>query len=158
MQPDLLQQLKDIHLPADPSWWPPAPGWWLLLVAALIAALWCARKLRQAIQRRRPIWEARKLYQALHDRYRAGQIEAPAYLHEVNELLKRLFVHGLHDTPSRKANDIVWLERLDATVGSTEFTEGPGRQLGNQRFQSVPEADPEALHPLLTRLLKEVRP
>ena len=34
--PDPLQ-LRDIHLPADPGWWPPAPGWWLL--AAVLVAL-----------------------------------------------------------------------------------------------------------------------
>jgi hypothetical protein len=158
MQPDLLQQLKDIHLPADPTWWPPAPGWWLLLAAAVIAALWLARRLQQAIKQRRPIWEARRLYKTLHETYENGQIDAATYLHEANELLKRLFVHGLHDDPARKANDAAWLQRLDTTVGSTEFTEGPGRQLGNQRFRPVPEADPDALHPLLTRLLKEVRP
>ena len=37
MQSDPLQQLRDVHLPPDPSWWPPAPGWWIL--AAVIAVI-----------------------------------------------------------------------------------------------------------------------
>ncbi len=35
--------LRDIHLPRDPSWWPPAPGWWLLallLVAVGSISVW----------------------------------------------------------------------------------------------------------------------
>ncbi|MGE0858472.1 MAG: DUF4381 family protein [Gammaproteobacteria bacterium] len=32
-------ELRDIHLPAPVSWWPLAPGWWLLLIAVLLAAL-----------------------------------------------------------------------------------------------------------------------
>lgn len=32
-----LPQLRDIHLPPEPSWWPPAPGWWILLAIAIIA-------------------------------------------------------------------------------------------------------------------------
>ena len=26
-----LSELRDVHLPTEPSWWPPAEGWWYLL-------------------------------------------------------------------------------------------------------------------------------
>jgi hypothetical protein len=32
-------QLRDIHLPPDPSWWPPAPGWWMLAALAAVMLL-----------------------------------------------------------------------------------------------------------------------
>ena len=46
--------LRDVHLPAEPSWWPPAPGWWLVAAAVLlvIASIlgyraWHARRRRR---------------------------------------------------------------------------------------------------------------
>ena len=45
-----LAGLHDIHLPASPSLWPPAPGWWLVLALCLFAGaifiLWWWRKHR----------------------------------------------------------------------------------------------------------------
>ena len=31
-----LSGLKEIHLPIEPSWWPPALGWWLVLMGSII--------------------------------------------------------------------------------------------------------------------------
>ena len=34
---ELLEQLADIHLPLEISYWPPAPGWWVLGLLCLLA-------------------------------------------------------------------------------------------------------------------------
>ncbi len=158
MEPDLLQQLRDIHLPAEPTWWPPAPGWWLLALASLGLLLWVIRLLRRAWQRRRPIKLARHYYDGVYTAYQRGEIDAPTYLHETNELLKRLYIHGLHDDEARRLNDDGWLAYLDTRSGGNAFTQGPGRQLSNQRFSPKPGADPELLHPLVADLFKAARP
>lgn len=158
MQQDLLQQLRDIHLPAEPSWWPPAPGWWLLGLATVALLFWAVRELRRAWRRRQPIKLARSYYADVYASFQQGEIDGQTYLNRTNELLKRLYIHAIGDDTARSANDAQWLEYLDARLGSTGFTSGPGRQLGNQRFRSIPESDPEALHPLVNRLFREARP
>lgn len=50
---DPLSQLADIHLPADVSFWPPAPGWWVLA-----ALLMCGLCLLGLVQFRR--WQQRQ--------------------------------------------------------------------------------------------------
>lgn len=48
--------LRDIHLPPDPSWWPLAPGWWVIAVAAVLALCvmawmsWRRRRWRRRIE------------------------------------------------------------------------------------------------------------
>ena len=39
-----LSGLKDIHIPIEPSWWPPALGWWFALIGGIIllgSGVWC---------------------------------------------------------------------------------------------------------------------
>lgn len=158
MQPDLLQQLRDIHLPADPAWWPPAPGWWLLALLAVAVAIWAGRLLLAAHRRRQPLKLARRYYEDVYASFGRGEIDGPTYLQETNELLKRLYVHGIGDDRARSANDGDWLAYLDERSGGSAFSQGPGAQLGNQRFRPSPDADPELLHPLVADLFRKPLP
>jgi len=157
MQPDLLQQLRDIHLPTAPGWWPPAPGWWLLALLGLTALVLAIRALQRRARRQRPLRHARRLYQALYSSYQNGEVTPAEYLHRSNELLKRTMIYGLGERAARRANDTEWLALLDARDGGERFSNGPGRLLGNQRFRSEPEADVERLHGLLSSFFKGAR-
>ena len=127
MQPDLLQQLRDFN-----------PNAKVILTASSATKELIARAFRMGALARAELErfdallkEARALYLHLHDEYQAGNIDAGAYLHETNELLKRMFIHGLKDDRARRANDSDWLGLLDERSGGTGFSAGPGRQLGD---------------------------
>lgn len=62
MEPaDPLAALRDIRLPHDPSWWPPAPGWWLLGLVVLSLAVLAARALLRRRRVMRPLVAARHM-------------------------------------------------------------------------------------------------
>ena len=86
---DPLQQLRDIHLPEPVSWWPPAPGWWIL--AALVVGLsllllvqW--RKRRHLSKYRR---EALQILTELKAEYQS-QENNREYLQKLLGLLRRV--------------------------------------------------------------------
>ena len=78
---DLAAQLRDIHLPATPSWWPPQPGWWLISIALLAAGLW--------LLLRRPAWKREALARLrLAEQDYAHSGDAARLLAEVSLLLR----------------------------------------------------------------------
>lgn len=102
-------QLRDIHLPPDPSWWPPAPGWWALAVLLLIVLLtgaWLWRRHRRVMhQRERVLLELDRLsadYQHNHD-----QLALASGLHQ---LLRR--VARRHDASAAQQRGEVWRQTL----------------------------------------------
>src|SRR5262245_66626316 len=56
--------LRDIHLPGAISWWPPAPGWWVLAALAMLVAVvvglyyWRERHRRTALRALRQVQAA----------------------------------------------------------------------------------------------------
>lgn len=165
MAAEQLQQLRDIHLPAEPAWWPPAPGWWLIAVMLTAAAAWLAWRAYTRYRRRRPLRQAQRLYEDLYQRYCQGELSRRAYLHETNELIKRVLIHGLGEHRARRASGESWLALLDSHLQTAEFSSGPGRALGNSRFRppsagAQPHEDDAVadLHRLVERLLQHLVP
>lgn len=156
MAADQLQQLRDIHLPEPPGWWPPAPGWWLLAGLAVAALWWAFVRLRARRRRSAPLRFGRAAYAEVFRRYRHGELDYREYLDETDELIKRVLIHGLGDDRARRATGEAWLAHLDGYLGDGGFSRGPGRVLGDERFRPQPGGDPAALHQLVTRLLKSL--
>ena len=158
METNPLQQLRDIHLPADPSWWPPAIGWWLLLLAAIAALIWAYRQARRAHRRRAPLRAALALLDNLKAAEQAGEISAEEYLQHGNAVLKRLLVRALGRTEYAELSGQAWLEALNKLADTNVFTDSASAVLGDARFARSPAVDVETLNEHLQLVVSKVRP
>lgn len=123
-------ELRDIHLPAEPGFWPPAPGWWLLalLVLAVLALVghrgW--RELRRRRRRQRILSELDQL----HD---AG-LQGPALVAAVSALLKRVALSRYPRAEVAALTGDAWLAFLDRSGGEGRFAEGAGQVLAEGAY------------------------
>ena len=155
MENDPLQQLRDVHMPADPSWWPPAIGWWILLVLVLCGLIWLVHLAIQAHRARRPLRLARAQHDALYNSLSGAS--PLVYAAQTNELLKRLLVHALGRQTYSPMSGEAWLLALDQESNSNNFSNGPGKILGHARFGLDPDLDVHALNRCVNDLLRSIR-
>lgn len=111
MNPDLLSQLRDIHGAAPVSWWPPAPGWWLLAVMALLLLAWLVRRvlLRLRIRRRRKqmlAWVDR-----LNARVDPGH-DPQTYLATLNRIFKLVALRAFPERRCASLSGQAWTDFL----------------------------------------------
>lgn len=117
--------LRDIHLPAEVGWWPPAIGWWIL-AAIVVAGLTFAVYRYMSRYRERA---AAAAIRGVVERLEAG--EAPATcMQQISAVLRRfvMSVNGPTD-PVAGLTGTRWLEYLDSRWDRAAFTAGPGRAL-----------------------------
>lgn len=83
----LLQQLSDIKAPEPVSWWPPAPGWWVLALLIVLALTWGTWLW---LQHRKHTRYRKQALRILHDIEAQKQFVPPAQsLEKILSLLKR---------------------------------------------------------------------
>lgn len=152
-----LDQLADIHLPDGVSWWPLAPGWWILLALLLIAIIgffiWRNRK-QQNYYRVIAQHQLAGIYADYQQTQNAG-----AYLQALSQLLRRtaLTAYPHSFNASMKGDD--WLNWLDSVCpGLTEkFAGEPGQHLLRSTYQKNPQVDITGLHQLSSQWITQHR-
>ncbi|MFK8013976.1 MAG: DUF4381 domain-containing protein [Gammaproteobacteria bacterium] len=105
--------LRDIHLPAPVSWWPPAPGWWLLagvLVALII--LWFRRRSQLKVRRAglRSLTEIEREFRAHGDGQRLSA--------DVSTLLRRVCLTYLPRESVASLTGKAWRDAMASVVAS----------------------------------------
>ncbi len=135
---ELLDQLRDIIPPADPGIWPPAIGWWVLaiLIAVLPFGVWA-------------IVEYVKTRVVRHSLVRqisavAGLQPHPAAV-RLSMLMRKIAVSRYRVSAVAGLTGEAWLEFLDSTGRTDQFTRGPGRLLITAPYDRHRTADIDSL-------------
>ena len=90
--PEILDKLHDVQLAPAAPWWPPAPGYWILLFLGLLAAAGFWKRLRR---RRARLAGKREVGETLSGLHAAWQRQPPSeetarrYAQDANALLRR---------------------------------------------------------------------
>ena len=151
-----LVNLKDIHLPPPVSFSPPAPGWWILAVL-LISSLFIGGVLfyRQH-KKRKPKTEALRILKDLQILYQNSKDEVVS-LRNLSNLLRRTALTFYDNDEVASLQGSSWLEFLDKTGKTKEFSQGAGKVLGNEVFQQKVNPDMNALFPLVKKWISSSR-
>ena len=137
----MAEPLRDIHLPASVSWWPPAPGW----VAVALVLLGLAGLLVYLHRRRHaPRRAALREWNQLAARYRHDG-DAAALAAGLSRLLRRAALVRAERQRVAGLTGEAWLAFLDRAGGTDAFTAGPGRALAEAPYRPAPVPDGEAL-------------
>jgi len=146
--------LRDIHLPDPVSWWPPAPGWWMLLTLLVAIALFAGylhhRYRRNALQR--------AAQQALHrigEDYRQSG-DALLLAQQLSILLRRVSLSCYPRQQVAGLTGSAWLRLLDSTLPGDEFQQGAGRVLIEAPYAGDSRIDGSALLRLCERWLHQL--
>jgi hypothetical protein len=139
---DPLSDLRDIHLPPSPPFWPPAPGWWLLALAAIAALAFAVRFALLAWRRGRARRAAARAMSRLRARYERGEA-LNLLTAELATILRRAAMsrHPRAQVAGLTGRD--WLEFLDDDTH--QFTEGVGRCLATAPYARDEAVDLDAL-------------
>ncbi|ALC14943.1 hypothetical protein DSOUD_0143 [Desulfuromonas soudanensis] len=141
--------LRDIHLPAAIGWWPPAPGWWLLLGLGvlLLAGVWLLRRRhRHTRNRRLALAELEELAQGPTE----GQAAA------LSRLLRRAALCYFPPADCAGLCGEAWLEFLDRPFADRPFSQGVGRFLLDSPYRQNAEMDGPAVIELCRRWLQHL--
>lgn len=127
MDVKLAAQLKDIHLPPEPSFWPPAIGWWLVLllfILTIIGVFFIWAKHKRGAPRR----EAQQLLDEIEKNYLSDN-DTVVYVSEINKLIRRVAMQAFSRQQCAGKSGEKWLEFLQQHSKVDGFTHGVGRCL-----------------------------
>ncbi len=148
---ELLAQLADIHLPEPVSFWPPAPGWWVLALLLLIGLVYLGRRLAAARTRRKicdyALNELEQCYRKLVD---SPQDDLDGlklrYVNEVNSVLRRVALVHFPQANVASLGGHAWVDFIRQKGDPSLLDEEIAAALSHGRFQTECNINADALH------------
>ena len=149
----LLEQLNDIATPAQPGWWPPAIGWWVLVTLLVVLLVYVLTKTKKGKQHKlAQAW--RDLALAEHQRIRSSalsgsEVDDNPALSDLSVLMRRVALAVLPRSQIAAVTDQQWLAALDSIGHTSEYTDGVGQLLHRAPYRKQQTVAAEDLSRLL---------
>lgn len=140
--------LKDIHLPEEILWWPPAPGWWLLLILVIIFVSYLPRLLRWLRWKPVKTHSLRELARIRADMDRAdigNGLEQQRVSQEISILLRRTVISYCGRVIGASVTGKNWVEQLNRLAGDECFTAEQNEWLSIGQYQPSARCDLESM-------------
>ncbi len=128
---------RDIHLPNAISWWPLAPGWWILMSLVIVFLTLTFIVVRYYFKSSLKKDASKELH-VIVQKFQRTQ-DATGCVAEISILLRRVVLSQKHSLPTAGITGSAWLKLLDQTLGSSEFSQGPGQILVVGPYQRLVE-------------------
>lgn len=148
-------ELRDIHLPDPVSWWPLAPGWWILLALILVitVAIFLYRQYRkkQALKKQLMVE-----FEIICHRFKKEK-NSTELVQSLSTLLRRACISFYPRSEVASLTGEAWLQFLDDTAHEKLFNTGHGKIISTAPYLSedvTPYFDAEKLITLCNQWLK----
>ena len=132
-------ELRDIHLPMDPSFWPFAPGWWILIVIALILAYFLFKKITKIRKAKHINNLMQQELSAVRESYDNHKNKHQLAV-DVSTLLNRFVIHVLKDSNASSLTGESWITYLNSRVQGNVF-DGFRSELTKAQYQKEVDFD-----------------
>lgn len=139
----LKERLLDIHTVAEPGWWPPAPGWWVLAVLSLavlsLGAVRLYRRLRVQLRRRRLLRQLEQI------EARFDPVRRPAdYLSALNRVFRAIALRAFPSSGCARLEGQAWVAFIQSRMPAAADREALSA-LESGPYRPRPEFDAVAL-------------
>jgi len=115
-------QLRDIHMPDAPSIWPLAPGWWVLIVLALIVTYFLYKYWKKQHKKKQLIALMQQQLTMIHDEFRVNKDKHKLAV-AVSDLLKRFVRFVLKDSTATSLTGQQWIDYLNSKTNGDAFSQ-----------------------------------
>ena len=148
---ELLAQLADIHLPEPVSFWPPAPGWWVLAILLLATTIYAVITISRAVRQRRICTYALNELERCYAQYReAASADANAarlmFVNQMNAVLRRVALWHFPNAGIASLGGRAWVDFIREKGDASRITDDIAEALSQARFKTRCDVDADALN------------
>lgn len=150
---ELLAQLADIHLPGEISYWPPAPGWWILAALIIATAIWSVIVIGRKIRQRRICSFALQELESIHHDYLASDKATKEadnaanllFVNQFNAVIRRVALWHYPDGGIASLGGEAWVDFIREKGDSSAMTEEIAKVISHGRFMPSCQVDTNQL-------------